>query len=127
MGVQVTARGNVSDGTRKYAEEKASKLTRFFEGVSKIEIILDHEGQQQRAEIILSVAKGDAIATHADHDSMRAAIDLVLDKAEKRLVRHKEKLRDHRGNSANVVEKTTDPDAGLDSYQDVVDGTDFPE
>lgn len=127
MSVQVTARGDMSDGTKKYAEEKAGKLGRFFEGVSKIDIILDHEGPMQRAEIILSVAKGDPIATHADHSSMRAAIDLVLDKAEARLIRHKEKVRDHRGPGAQPAAEAPDPDDALDSYQDVVDRTEFPE
>ena len=44
VGVRVTARDpKVTGGMKRYAEEKGERLRRFFDGVQKVEFILDAE------------------------------------------------------------------------------------
>lgn len=128
MKVLVTARDSgVSNGDKAYAEEKAEKLTRFFNGIQKTEMILGPEGQLVRAEIVLSIANADQIVAHVDHERARTAIDLAVDKAEKAVRRHKEKVRDHRPSGSKPEAPSEYPEEKLDSYQDVVDQTEFPK
>ena len=128
MSVQITVRNDsITEGMKRYAREKADRLTKFFDGVLGIEIILATEGQNQWAEIVMSVAKGERIAVHAEHELMNAAIDLVLDRAERSLTKHKEKLRDHHRGEDAPVPVDVDPDESLETYQDIVDKTEFPD
>jgi putative sigma-54 modulation protein len=127
VGIQITTRhDSVTDGMKRYAQEKAEKLKRFFDGLTRIEITLDGGGPEQRAEVVLTVAGGEPIAVHADAPRMNAAIDAMIDKADKRLRRYKDKLREHRGEEPGPVAA---PGGGepLESYQDVIERTDFPE
>ncbi|MCA8962020.1 MAG: ribosome-associated translation inhibitor RaiA [Planctomycetes bacterium] len=129
MGVQVTVRDDsIPAGMKRYAEEKADRLTKFFDGVQSIEVVLDTEGQNKWAEIVMSVSKGDRIAVHAEHEQMNAAIDLVLDRAERSLKKHKEKLRDYsRPEPAAPSSGNPESDEELESYQEIVDKTEFPD
>jgi len=128
VSVRLTVRDeSITKGMKRYAEEKAERLKKFFDGVTGIEVILDTEGMNKRAEIVLSVAGGEGIAVHAEHEQMNAAIDLAMDRAERSIVKHKEKVRDHRGNGGEAVAPTNkDPDSDLESYQDIVEKTEFP-
>ena len=70
--------------------------------------------------------EGWRVATHAVGD---AAIDLVLDKAETQLTRHKEKLQDHRGaqkiDYEAVANAEPDEEENLETYQDIVNRENF--
>jgi putative sigma-54 modulation protein len=82
---------------RDYANEKASRLERFFDRIHRLQIILESEGDDRhKAELVISVPNGSTLVSQAQDSSMYAAIDLVLDKAERQLRKHKEKIRNHR-------------------------------
>ncbi len=81
---------------KEYALEKAERLTRFFDGLQRIEIILDQEHGQHSAEILVSATHHMHFVGHATHDSVMASIDKVVDKLERQIVKAKERLRDHR-------------------------------
>ena len=122
----ITARHDgVTDGMKRYAEQKCEKLTRFFDGLSKIEIVLDGQGARQKAEAILTVSAGDTIVVSAEDPKMNAAIDAMIDKAERRVRDHKEKIRKHRGGDAPAQAESADPDDSLESYGEVIERTDF--
>lgn len=128
MGIHVTGRhDSVTDGMKRYAAEKAEKLKRFFDGLGKIEIILDGQGLVQRAEAVIHVAGGGTIAVHADAPKMNAAIDAMIDKAESKVRRHKERIRDHHAGESGPVPATRADGESLESYQDVIERTDFPD
>ena len=92
----VTGRNDVSSREKEHAKEKVAKLERYFSGTTRIEIVLDKASEGARAELIIHVAKGAPIVVHHDDKELYAAIDLVIDKAETQLTRHKEKLQDRR-------------------------------
>ena len=57
----------------------------------------------QKAEATIHIAGGDLFA-HADSEDMYAAIDLMMDKLDRQLVKHKEKAKDHhKGDKAPAV------------------------
>lgn len=127
MVVQITARhDSVTDGMKRYATEKAEKLKRFFNGLNKIDIILDGQGARQQAEAVITVSHGETIAVKAEAPKMNAAIDGMLDKAERKIRDHKEKVRDHRGGDQPILSEVPDPDDSLETYGEVIDKTEFP-
>lgn len=97
MDIQVIGRHvDVPDDVADYAREKASKLPRFYDRIHKIDFVLDHEGEQFTAEMIVRVdQKNTFVASDTGPDTF-ALIDLVVDKIERQLVKHKEKNRNHK-------------------------------
>jgi ribosomal subunit interface protein len=127
MIIQITARhDSVTDGMKRYAEQKGEKLVRIFDGLTKIEIVLDGQGTRQSAEAILAVAGGETIVVRAEESKMNAAIDAMIDRAERRVRDHKEKRRDHRTESPEVSDAASDAGEDLETYSEVIDRTEFP-
>lgn len=99
LNIELTGRHlEITPNVRNYANEKAGRLERFFDRIHRIQIILESEGEDRhKAEMVISVSKGSTLVSQAADSNLFAAIDLVLDKAERQLRKHKEKLRNHRG------------------------------
>lgn len=88
------------DSVREYAVEKVSKLTRYFDKVQHIEVVLDKEKDQHSVEVIVTANKHLHFVGHATNDNVMACIDKVADKLERQVVKAKERLKDHhRGES----------------------------
>jgi putative sigma-54 modulation protein len=80
---------------KDYALEKAEKLGRFFDGVNHIQIVLDREHDLHSTEMIVSAAPNMRFVGHSSEKSVLAAIDAVVDKIERQVVKAKERLKDH--------------------------------
>ena len=91
-----------SETDREHVKEKVGKLTHFFDQVHHIEVILDMEHDQHVVEVIASANHNMHFVGHATNDSMLAAVDKVLSRLERQLVKAKERLKNHRrGDSAD--------------------------
>ncbi len=86
-----------TEAIKNYVKKKALKITKYSSKISKIQFTLKVEGQNHIVEAICSAAKSTLVAEVANSD-MYAAIDLVIDKLEKQVVRQKEKIRQPRRN-----------------------------
>ncbi|MFP4105610.1 MAG: ribosome hibernation-promoting factor, HPF/YfiA family [Phycisphaerae bacterium] len=87
----------LTDSIKEYVESKISKLTRLYEGIQSIEVILDVEADSPRVEIIAKARKKHTfVANHRDTD-MYAAVDVCTDKVLQQVRRHKDKVRDRQG------------------------------
>ena len=97
MEIRVTGRHvDITEEMREYISKKASKLPRFYDRVFELEAVFDHESEQYTLEVIVrSDRKHTFVAKEIGPDSM-ALVDLVLDKLERQLKRHKERNRDHK-------------------------------
>ncbi len=82
---------DVTDALRSYTAEKLSRLERHFENINNIHVVLSVEKVKQRAEATVHVSGAELFAD-ADSDDMYAAIDLLADKLDRQLLKHKEKL-----------------------------------
>lgn len=109
--MQITVSGRhmgISDGIRAYCEEKAGRLTRYYDRIQSIEVVLDGKAGEHTAEIIVhSDGTPPFVATEARED-LHAAIDLLVDKMERQLTKHKEKLR----NRKHPPKTGTEPELG---------------
>lgn len=87
----------ITDSMRNYVEEKLARLTRHFDHVTNVHVILSVEKLEQKAEATLHLAGNDVFAEAVNED-MYAAIDALVDKLDRQVIKHKEKVKSHRGN-----------------------------
>ena len=79
---------------KNYIEKKFQRLSRHFDHVINVHVILTVEKIVHRAEASLQVS-GNKIFADASNEGMYAAVDLLVDKLDRQIVKHKEKLKDH--------------------------------
>lgn len=97
--MQVTVSGRhmtVNDAVQSYCIEKMGNLSRFYDRVSSVEIVLDTHAGAHFAEIIVHSDGTPPFVASEEQADMYAAIDLLRDKIERQLTRHKEKLRNRK-------------------------------
>ena len=85
---------NVTDSLRGYVESKIERLERHFDLVSNVHCILSVEKLRHKAEAKVNV-NGDTIFAETTDEDMYAAIDGLVDKLDRRVRKHKEKMVDH--------------------------------
>ena len=85
----------VTEALKAYVEEKIGKLKRHFDNVVDIHVILTVEKLEQKAEATVQVSGAKLYAEDTQED-MYAAIDNMVDKLDRQVVKHKEKLQNHR-------------------------------
>ena len=81
----------LTDALRDYVTSKFARLERHFEHINNVQVILTVEKLKQIAEAKLNVNGGELFA-NAEDESMYAAIDALVDKLDRQIVKHKEKL-----------------------------------
>ncbi len=94
MIISVTVRHMGSNGVvKEYATGKVDHLQHYFDRLDKVEVVINPEKDSTfSAEIVLHAPKHTLVA-HAGGKTATAAIDLVVEKMERILTKHKEKLR----------------------------------
>lgn len=92
MQMNITGhRMDVTPAIRAFTEEKFERLERHFDHITAIHIVFDVEKLRQIAEATVFVAKGELHASSESED-LYAAIDSLVDKLNRQLMKHKEKL-----------------------------------
>ena len=89
----------VTQSLRGYVESKIEKIQRHFDLVSDVNCILTVEKLRHKAEATIKVNGGTIYADNTEED-MYAAIDGLVDKLDRRVRKHKEKLVDHHARDA---------------------------
>ena len=85
----------VTPSLRGYVEKKFERIGRHFDRVIDLHCVLTVEKLRQKAEATLHVS-GSAIHADATEEDMYAAIDLLADKLDRCIKKHKEKRSAHR-------------------------------
>jgi putative sigma-54 modulation protein len=85
----------VTDSLRNYVTTKLAKLERHFDNVSDVHVILSVEKLVQKAEATVQISGAKLFAEDHQED-MYAAIDAMVDKLDRQITKHKEKIQSHR-------------------------------
>ncbi|KPX24629.1 Ribosomal subunit interface protein RaiA/YfiA [Pseudomonas syringae pv. delphinii] len=80
----------VTKPLREYVELKLKKLEGHFDKITNVQVTMAVEKLKQKIEATLHIHGGEVVA-NAEHDDMYAAIDLLTDKLDRQLLKHKEK------------------------------------
>lgn len=95
--MQITISGHhveVTPALREYVLTKFDRLQRHFDQITNTDVTLIVEKLVQKAEATVHVSGADIFA-NAESEDMYAAIDLLADRLDRQLIKHKEKLRKH--------------------------------
>ena len=89
----------VTASLREYVLTKLDRVTRHFDQVVDVNVLLSVEKQKekerrQKAEVTLHV-KGRDIFVESAHQDLYAAIDELMDKLDRQVCRHKDRMQDH--------------------------------
>ncbi|KTD54973.1 ribosome-associated, sigma 54 modulation protein [Legionella sainthelensi] len=85
---------DVTPAIRAFTEEKFDKLERHFDQITSINVVFGVEKLRQIAEATVYIAKGELHAS-SESDDLYTAIDTLIDKLDRQLIKHKEKNRSH--------------------------------
>ena len=95
MQINVTGHHvELTPALRSYVDDKMQRISRHFDHVLSINVILNVEKHRNDAEATLHAA-GKSIFANASDADMYAAIDGLVDKLDRQVRRYKERLRDH--------------------------------
>tara|TARA_B100000508_G_C11354006_1_gene225427 strand:+ start:271 stop:564 length:294 start_codon:yes stop_codon:yes gene_type:complete len=95
MQLNLTGRHvEITDSLRDYVNSKFAKLERHFDHINNVHVILDVEKLVQKAEATVHLNGGEIFASD-EHSDMYAAIDKLVDKLDRQVIKHKEKLTRH--------------------------------
>lgn len=95
--MQINLTGNhvdLTDSMKAYVNEKFSKLERHFDQVSDTHVILSVDKQGHKAEATVHMSGNNIFADCVGND-MYASIDGLVDKLDRQVKKHKEKLKNH--------------------------------
>ena len=84
----------ITDSLRTYVDTKFNKLERHFDQISNVPVILNVEKLNQKAEATVFLSGAEVFASSENQD-MYAAIDSMVDKLDRQVLKHKEKLKKH--------------------------------
>jgi putative sigma-54 modulation protein len=95
---------DITSSLREYVLNKFDRLERHFDNITNVEVTLIVEKQRQKAEASVHVSGADLFA-NAENDNMYAAIDGLVDKLDRQIIKHKEKIqgKHHRDSLKNVA------------------------
>jgi len=102
----------VTPALREYVLTKLDRVTRHFDQVVDITVLLSvgklkEKELRQKAEVTLHVKGKDIFVEQSDED-LYAAIDALMDKLDRQVCRHKDRLQNHH----HVAAKRLDAPAG---------------
>lgn len=90
----------VTPALRDRVATKMEKLKRHFDHVTDIHVVLTVEKQRHEAEATVNVS-GAKLYASSVQDDMYAAIDGLIDKLDRQIKKHKEKLSNHHPRDAD--------------------------
>jgi putative sigma-54 modulation protein len=105
--MQINLSGHHVDITtplREYVNNKMERLERHFDHVTDIHVVLGVEKLRHKAEATMHISGG-TIFAEAVEENMYAAIDALVDKLDRQLKKHKEKITDHHRSEGSIAKE----------------------
>jgi len=92
MNIHLTGRHlEITPAIRDYANSKIGKIKRHFDNVIDVNIILSVEKLKQKAEATIHLS-GKDVFVECEDENLYAAIDALVDKLDRQVMKHKEKI-----------------------------------
>ena len=87
---------DITSALRQHTSDKLSKIKHHFDNVINVNMILEVQKDVQTAEATIHVRGADLFAKAQSND-MYVSIDQLINKLDSQIIKHKEKLHNHRG------------------------------
>jgi putative sigma-54 modulation protein len=92
---------DVTSPMKSYAEQKAGKLTKYYDRIQKIEVVFDAgkdktSKEKVRVEMIVNAEHNNRFIAHCEEGDAYACVDGCVDKLERQLSDHKKMFRNRK-------------------------------
>tara|TARA_B110000438_G_scaffold35304_1_gene35023 strand:- start:42 stop:335 length:294 start_codon:yes stop_codon:yes gene_type:complete len=87
---------DITSAIKQHTNEKLSKIKHHFDNVMNVNMILEVQKDVQKAEATIHLSGADLFAK-AQSSDMYVSIDQLINKLDSQIIKHKEKLHNHRG------------------------------
>lgn len=102
--MEITVSGRhleITPAIRTYATEKVGKLPRYFDRITMISVVAGKQDNHTfEVEIIVEAEHHDPFVARTSGPDLYACVDMVVDKLERQLTDHKERLRQRKGKTS---------------------------
>lgn len=113
----------ISERMRGHATKKISRLSRYNDRVTRIEVVTEKAHENPEVELIAHMRRGAPVVAKERGSSFSSTIDLVVEKLEKQLKKQKEKLKAHKTQNGKAEPRkrgARGAPKGEETYEDVV-------
>jgi len=86
---------DITTSIRQHTSDKLTKIKHHFDNVMNVNMILEVQKDLQKAEATIHVSGADLFAKAQSND-MYVSIDQLINKLDSQIIKHKEKLHNHR-------------------------------
>ena len=95
MNLQISGHHlEITPAIHAYVTEKLERVTRHFDNVIDVNVILSVDKLKQKAEVTVHLS-GKDVYVEAIEEDLYAAIDCLADKLDRQIQKHKQKVQDH--------------------------------
>ena len=95
MNLQISGHHlEITPAIHDYVTGKLERVTRHFDNVIDVNVILSVDKLKQKAEVTVHLPGKDVFVESTDED-LYAAIDSLADKLDRQIQKHKQKIQDH--------------------------------
>ncbi len=84
-----------TESLKAYAEEKLSKIKKYLDSPMEAHVVLEVEKFRHMADVTVNI-DGTRIKAYEETEDMYSAIDMVMDKIENQVKKHRSRLRERR-------------------------------
>lgn len=96
MNLNLTGRHfDITPAIRQHVTDKVAKIKNHFEGVMDVTVILSVDKLRQKAEGSVHLS-GKDVFVDAEDENMYVAIDSMVEKLDRQIIKHKEKFEARR-------------------------------
>ncbi len=97
MNIRITARHfDLDDDLRGHIESKVEHLAHYFDRVDEANVVLERSGHRHIVDLTVHASRI-VISSEQSADDFRLAFDRAVDKVERQVRKHKERIRSRRG------------------------------
>ena len=86
---------DITSSIRQHTSDKLTKIKHHFDNIMNVNMTLEVQKDLQKAEATIHVSGADLFAK-AESNDMYASIDQLINKLDSQIIKHKEKLHNHR-------------------------------
>lgn len=90
----------ITPAIRDYAHKKTDRMHRYFDRIQEVQVVVDKTDRSFEVEVIADVEHHEPFIAKHQNEDLYACIDETVDKVERQLSDHKQKLRNRKHNNA---------------------------
>jgi putative sigma-54 modulation protein len=102
MRIRVTCRHcELDPELKQHVDDKLEHLSHYFDRVDEAHVVFTTEGHRCIADVTVHATRV-VVSSEQEADNLRSAFDRSMEKVERQIRRHKERLRHHKGVEATA-------------------------